>query len=165
MRVASLVVPAANRFGGSKRAVADAVAEIESAGGPERFLERTARASRAWRGAATARTVPSGPVVDYAAWGGFAVARSGRRRRGRWSRDWDTGLFALNPVHRLALEMALHEDVERAALEGELENLERAWRDAEEIAAISDDMFVPNTVRTTLEKLRRSGGGEESGPL
>ena len=44
---------------------------------------------------------------------------------------------------RLALEMALHEEHERRALEGELWLLERAWRDAEEIAAISDDLLLP----------------------
>lgn len=38
----------------------------------------------------------------------------------------------------LALEMALHEDTERAALEGELSALRAAWRDAEEIARIAD---------------------------
>ncbi len=38
----------------------------------------------------------------------------------------------------LALEMALHEDSERRALDGELAALERAWREAEEIAAIAD---------------------------
>ncbi len=150
MRVASLIVPASNRFGGSKRAVAEAVTEIESAGGPEAFLARTARASGV---AATAR---GGGLPIVSAGIGFSV-RFGGRRRGRWSRDWDTGLFALNPVHRLALEMALHEDVERAALEGELENLEQAWRDAEEIAAISDDMFVPTGVRAKFERLRKGG--------
>ena len=44
---------------------------------------------------------------------------------------------------RLALEMAVHEEDERRALEGELWRLERAWRDAEEIAAISDDLLLP----------------------
>jgi hypothetical protein len=38
----------------------------------------------------------------------------------------------------LALEMALHEETERRALQGELAALEAAWRDAEEIAAIAD---------------------------
>lgn len=38
----------------------------------------------------------------------------------------------------LALEMALHEDSERAALEGELAALRAAWREAEEIARIAD---------------------------
>jgi len=37
---------------------------------------------------------------------------------------------------KLALEMALHEEQECRALEGELKNLETAWRAAEEIAGI-----------------------------
>lgn len=44
---------------------------------------------------------------------------------------------------RLALEMAVHEEDERRALEGELWRLEQAWRDAEEIAAISDNLLLP----------------------
>ena len=44
---------------------------------------------------------------------------------------------------RLALEMALHEEQERRALEGELWQLERAWKEAEEIAEISDNLFLP----------------------
>jgi len=44
----------------------------------------------------------------------------------------------LDPDRALALEMALHEEQERRALEGELSALEAAWRDAEEIAAIAD---------------------------
>jgi hypothetical protein len=44
---------------------------------------------------------------------------------------------------RLALEMALHEDTERRAMEGELALLEAAWREAEEIAAIADSLFAP----------------------
>ena len=44
----------------------------------------------------------------------------------------------LRPEGSLALEMALHEEQERRALEGELSLLEAAWREAEEIAAIAD---------------------------
>ena len=44
---------------------------------------------------------------------------------------------------RLALEMALHEEQERRALEGELWVLEQAWKEAEEIAAIADDLLLP----------------------
>jgi hypothetical protein len=40
----------------------------------------------------------------------------------------------------LALEMALHEESERRALEGELALLQSAWREAEEIAAIADGL-------------------------
>ena len=44
----------------------------------------------------------------------------------------------LRPEGSLALEMALHEEQERRALEGELALLDAAWREAEEIAAIAD---------------------------
>ncbi len=44
----------------------------------------------------------------------------------------------LTPVAALALEMALHDEQERQAMEGELAGLEAAWRQAEEIAAIAD---------------------------
>jgi hypothetical protein len=50
------------------------------------------------------------------------------------------GRRPLNPTDALALEMALHEESERAALEGELTGLETAWREAEEIAAIADNL-------------------------
>ena len=55
---------------------------------------------------------------------------------------------------RLALEMAAHEVAERRALEGELEELIAAWRDAEEIAAIADDMLVPEGIRGWLARAR-----------
>ena len=59
---------------------------------------------------------------------------------------------------RLALEMALHEEQERRALEGELWLLERAWREAEEIAEISDNLFLPEG---TEEFIREHGGATE----
>jgi hypothetical protein len=54
----------------------------------------------------------------------------------------------------LALEMASHEESERRAMEGELNILEEAWREAEEIAAISDDMFLPTGVRESLAEIK-----------
>jgi hypothetical protein len=57
---------------------------------------------------------------------------------------------------RIALEMASHEEQERRALEGELAILEAAWRDAEEIAKIADDMFVPDSATQRLEELKRN---------
>ena len=75
--------------------------------------------------------------------------------RGFRGREWSTGLFGLDPVQRLALEMALHEDAERAALEGELDELERAWQEAEEIAGISDNLLLPESLTGALDKLRR----------
>jgi len=64
-------------------------------------------------------------------------------------------LSGLPTAGRLALEMAAHEDSERRALEGELHELETAWKDAEEIAGIADDMFLPESVTTALARLKR----------
>jgi hypothetical protein len=56
---------------------------------------------------------------------------------------------------RLALAMAAHEESERRALEGELQILEAAWRDAEEIASIADRLLIPERVENLLNKFRR----------
>jgi hypothetical protein len=55
---------------------------------------------------------------------------------------------------RLALEMATHEESERRAMQGELALLEAAWRQAEEIAKIADNLLVPPSVDEFLEKNR-----------
>ncbi|MEM7414649.1 MAG: hypothetical protein AAF389_04070 [Gemmatimonadota bacterium] len=57
---------------------------------------------------------------------------------------------------KLALEMALHEEQERRALEGELWRLERAWEEAEEIAAISDSLLLPEGVDDFVETNRET---------
>jgi len=49
---------------------------------------------------------------------------------------------ALLPEGALALEMALHEESERRALQGELALLQAAWREAEEIASIADKLAL-----------------------
>jgi hypothetical protein len=56
---------------------------------------------------------------------------------------------------RLALEMVSHEESERRAMDGELALLESAWKEAEEIAAISDDMFLPEEVSQRLAELKK----------
>lgn len=66
-----------------------------------------------------------------------------------------------NPT-KLALEMALHEEQERRALEGELWRLERAWEEAEEIAAISDDLLLPSSTADFIDEHRQRGGESES---
>jgi hypothetical protein len=56
------------------------------------------------------------------------------------------------PMGDLALEMALHEETERRALDGELAMLEAMWREAEGIAAIADrlpDVPAPDPPRLT----------------
>jgi hypothetical protein len=141
-RVASIVIPKVNRFGGDKAAVAKAVGEIETTGGAEGYLARLANVG----GVLTQVRLP--------------------KKRTRWNDGWgskdfaDSGLFAMPGPHRLALEMALHEEAERRAVQGELAELERAWRDAEEIAGIADSLLVPEDVDASMEKMRRQAGGE-----
>jgi hypothetical protein len=72
-----------------------------------------------------------------------------------------TPVAKLPAPHRLAIEMALHEEAERRAIEGELELLEEAWREAEEIAAIADNLLVPEQVEEQLAALKRRAGGPE----
>ncbi len=57
---------------------------------------------------------------------------------------------------KLALEMALHEEQERRALEGELWLLERAWEEAEEVAEISDNLLLPAGAEEFLEEHRNA---------
>jgi hypothetical protein len=75
----------------------------------------------------------------------------------------DTGssplLSKLPKAIRLALEMASHEDTERRALEGELAMLEAAWKEADEIAAISDALLLPGDVDRWLTNLKLRIGG------
>lgn len=55
---------------------------------------------------------------------------------------------------RLAIEMAVNEENERYALEGELALLELEWKEAEELAAISDQL-LPDSLVQQLEALKR----------
>ncbi len=66
------------------------------------------------------------------------ILRYTRRRKNSIFWDDSVGVLGLTATERLALEIAMHEDTERQAMQGELAALEMAWRDAEEIAAISD---------------------------
>ena len=131
LRLVSQIIPAVNRYGGRPEEVRAAVDAMERDGGPESYVARLrARAA--------------------------ATRHAGADRSSRWlSSDavpW-TGLYALSPVDRLALEMAAHEEQERRALEGELAELERAWREAEEIAEIADDLLLPAGIRQRLDAL------------
>ena len=75
----------------------------------------------------------------------------------RWGHPSTSGsLAAVSPRFRLALEMSLHETDERAAMEGELGALEDRWRDAEEIAAISDNLFLPSHIESIIQRMRRA---------
>jgi hypothetical protein len=66
---------------------------------------------------------------------------------------WGMGVSALPRTVRLALEMAAHDEAERRAMEGELQELADAWRQAEEIAAIADNLLLPPSVEAFFRRL------------
>jgi len=75
-------------------------------------------------------------------------------------RGWKRGEVAgLDAPTRLAVEMALHEEQERRALEGELWRLERAWEEAEEIAGISDNLLLPEGTDAFMDRHRSPDAG------
>jgi hypothetical protein len=77
----------------------------------------------------------------------LACAGMGLGIRGSLNARTKAEAVAMPRVDRLALEMALHEQQERTAMEGELAGLEAAWREAEEIARIAD--ALPGEPRET----------------
>jgi hypothetical protein len=62
------------------------------------------------------------------------------------------------PEYRLALEIAVTEEMEQAALESRAEALTEEWRDEEEVGAISDDLLLPDSVVERLRLLRKKSG-------
>lgn len=90
------------------------------------------------------------PARLFDRYAGGLTVRTARR----FDRDTGHRFMSLPKEVRLALEMAAHEEQERRALEGELAILEAAWREAEEVAKIADDMFTPSATDAQLEKLR-----------
>ncbi len=138
LKMANLIIPAINRSGAGKDTVQEAVREIEEAGHPMEFLKRASLENEGKEGNLWSR-----PVGD-----------------GSWKplKEKHKGLIQKLPRHsKLALEMALHEEQERRALQGELKALEAAWRRAEEIAAISDSLLLPEGADEFLETHRESG--------
>lgn len=112
VQVASPLLARLNRRGGTSAQVADATRRITEAGDAERYIRTSSR------------------------------LRHHRRRKNAIFWDDDVGVLGLTGTERLALEIAMNEDAERQAMQGELQALEEAWRDAEEIAAIADNMFL-----------------------
>lgn len=140
MRAAARILPTVNRFGGSRLQVQQAVSLLDEIGDPRRVLS----------------TVQNrfGASASDPRWGQDGT--KWKKARGRVEK-LKGALHTLEVRDRLALEMALHEESERRAMEGELSDLERAWREAEEIAKISDDMFVSPTIDARVKTMHESG--------
>lgn len=65
-----------------------------------------------------------------------------------------SGLLAIPNETRLAMEIATNEQTEREALLGELGLLEQAWREAEEVASISDKLLVSRKIQEALQDIK-----------
>jgi hypothetical protein len=63
----------------------------------------------------------------------------------------------------LGMEMALFEGEERRALEGEMERLVEAWREVEELAAISDSLIEPRGWEAFRARARAAMEGRPEG--
>ena len=143
MRVAGTILPAVNVKGGSKDDVKSAVVYLESTPDPvELFRQGT----------------------GFGRVAGVSGAR-GRKRRSRRPQLAESEAFIdrIPAPMLLAMEMAAHEDVERRAMEGELAILEAAWRQAEEIASISDNLLTPTNVEEEFKKLQEADPSLRSG--
>jgi hypothetical protein len=138
LRIAGQLMPHVNRYGGKPGIVRSAVESLETSGGADGYLERLGRYA------------PEATAVVF--------KRNSKKRKPQqsgWSMAYTSGLFGLSAADRLALEMALHEEAEMCALRGELHALERAWREAEEIAAIADGILTPSPVQNAFDRIRR----------
>jgi hypothetical protein len=111
LQTASVLVASSNKLGATDGQVRHAVSHIERQGDAAGYL-----ASVSVLGAARGRVM--------------SMLNSYRH----------LGALRLDPAERLALEMAMHEETERRVLEGELALLAAAWKEAEEIAAIADEL-------------------------
>jgi len=122
---AGVLIVHANRRGGNRKQVQQAVDRIQIAGSAEALLTAS-------------QNLHPPPLYK------------------KNSGSDNTPPFGLVPEQRLALEMALHEEQERRALQGELLALEQAWREAEDIAKIADNLLVPESDEEWLRKQREA---------
>jgi hypothetical protein len=145
LRTASKLLSTINLYGGTAEEVAYATAKVEDAENSDGYFARVfAIAMRTSWGRFPSATVPRVPSLSSSSPAerlALYVTNRSFWARGAIGSEPATQLLALPMVDRLALEMAAHEDNERRAMEGELAELEEAWREAEEIAEIADSMF------------------------
>lgn len=151
-RALAVMLPSVNLFGGGKTQLKDAIDLLDDAPSAHYLLHRASVTESRWKA-----------FND-----GFRQANLRRMRRSL--SGWQSGrlpnvAFNSRPSNeialgelpsgmRLALEMSMHEDDERRAMEGELKELEERWRDADEIARIADAMFVPDRVEHEVERMK-----------
>jgi hypothetical protein len=139
-RALGILMTRVNASGAAVATTRAAAERIAAAGSPDAFIAGLARSSQQ-------RT------------GDFRQRRANFLRTGLGDRPpVDRGALPyLERDERLALEMAVHEEEERRALEEEIGPLEAAWKEAEAIAAIADDLLTPSSTHEFIAKHRSRG--------
>jgi len=168
LRTAGKMLASLNFGVASNAEVQHAIAKLDEAGDREGYFSRVASlAMRTHWG-----RVPDGPdegliepvASSFAERIALQLANRSFWGRGGTGSEETTPLFRLPPVDRLALEMASNEDIERRALEGELASLAEAWKEAEEIAHISDELFADEVFEEFKQQYKaRVRRADESG--
>ena len=148
LRAAGKLLATLNIGAATNAEVMHAIAKLDEAGDDEGFFTRVVSLAMrtSWGRYPDAVAQPHEQRASFSERLALQLASRSFWGRGGTGSDEQTPLYRVPAVDRLALEMASNEDVERRALAGELDALLAAWRDAEEIAAIADDLFADDVV-------------------
>jgi hypothetical protein len=138
------VMVAINARGARAVEVQDALGTLQAAGSAREFLV----------GAAGGRRMLHGGVHHDVDAHGFATVHAATGYSFRVKPP-----MTPDPPVALALEMAIHEETERRALEGDLAGLEEMWRQAEQIAAIADALPGAASPSSPAPGIRSLAGG------
>jgi hypothetical protein len=146
LRTAGKMLATLNFGVASNAEVHHAIAKLDAAGDRDGYFTRVASLAMRTRWGRVPDAPDEGLIEPTGSTFAERIALQLANRsfwgRGGTGSDETTPLFRLPSVDRLALEMASNEDVERRALDGELAELTAAWKEAEEIAHISDELFA-----------------------
>lgn len=146
LRTVAKLLSTLNVGAATTAAVRYAITKLDDAGDPDGFFSRVASITlrTSWGlfpdAPDTGAALPAG--LSFAERLAVQLANRSFWARGGTGSESRTPLYRLPVADRLALEMAANEDAERRAFTGELEALRDAWKEAEEIAAIADEMFT-----------------------
>lgn len=167
LRVAGKMLATLNVGVASHAEVQHAIAKLDEAGDPEGYFTCVASLAMrtSWGRYPDAKDEDANPSKgSFSEKLALQLANRSFWGRGGTGSDEQTPLYRLPAVDRLALEMAANEDIERRALLGELEALHAAWKDAEEIAAIADELFSDDVLdEFKRQYYARVAAGDASG--
>jgi hypothetical protein len=157
-----------NGAGASAEQVRTALQRLENASDPQHYFSRVTalvlRTSWGQNPDASARAPVLGSASGPAERLALHLACRSFWAQGGTGSAGRIPLLRLPLADRLALEMAANEETERRALQGELEDLEAAWRQAEEIAEIADHLLRARAAASSLLSALGALGGPRPAP-